>query len=289
MNKRFLSLMAAGAITVSLIAPSAVNAAGVTMEDATTVAEQKTGDKSGIFDTGTPDASNPNGNTDQNTAGPKITVKKDKFLVMKGEPFDFATELGLKIVDETDGDITSQLKIPSIDTSKAGTLKKTVKAVNTKGEVSTLDLIINIVDVADSVDLADKSELDSYDLSKLVTGDTTGLTLAVKSVAEDGKSFVLTITDGTNALEKTVTLTGAEGSDKAEGEEQEKEDATEGEEQQGEDTTQGEQQGDATQGETNTGNDGNATLPQTGAVATGVGGVGALTTLAGFMKFRKRR
>lgn len=291
MNKKFLSLMSAGVITVSLVAPTAVNAAGVTMEDASTVSEQKTGDKSGIFDTGTPDAANPNGNGDSTTAGPKISVKKDKFLVLKGDKFDFATELGLKIVDETEGDITSQLKIPTIDTSKAGTIKKTVKAVNSKGEVSTLDIVINIVDVVESADIKDKTELDKFDLSKLINGDSSGLTLAVKSIAEDGKSFVLTITDGTNAIEKTIAMsgTGTSTEEDTNKEEQEGTDTDTNKEEGTEETEgtdqQGTQQG-TTGGSTNTG--GGAALPQTGAVATGIGGIGGLTALAAFLKFRRK-
>lgn len=284
--------MAAGVITVSLVAPTAMNAANVSMEDGQSVTTEQRAGGSGIFDTGTPDASNPNGNGDSTTAGPKISVKKDKFLVLKGDKFDFETELGLKIVDETEGDITSQLKVPAIETSKAGTIKKTVKAVNSKGEVSTLDIVINIVDVVESADIKDKSELDKFDLSKLINGDTSGLTLAVKSVAEDGKSFVLTITDGTNAIEKTVTMTGT-GS--ATGEETGKEEGTDqgttenpgteetDKEQPGEESTE---QGGTQAGGTTGG--GGASLPQTGAVATGIGGIGGLTALAAFLKFKRK-
>ena len=256
---------------------------------------------SGIFDTNSPDASNPNGNGDENTAGPKITVKKDKFLVLKGAEFDFTSELGLKIVDETDGDITGQLKIPTIDTSKADTLKKTVKAVNSKGEVSTLDLIINVVGVKDSLSLANPSELDTFDLGKLIEGDPSGLTLAVKKVAEDGSAFTLTITDGTNAVEKEVKLTSNGETPK---EEETDKPATDGEQsetnkEEGTDTpsaNDGETPKPAPGTNTQTppannggGGSGNATLPQTGAVATGIGGVGLLTAGAAFLRHRSRK
>ena len=145
--------------------------------------------------------------------------------------------------------------------------------------MSTLDLVINIVDVADSADVANKEELAGFDLNKLLTGDSAGLTLAVKTVAEDGKSFVLSITDGTNALEKTVTMTGAEGTTEGE--------ATPEGETTGEETT--EETAPVEEEQTTTPvEEGTATLPQTGAVATGIGGVGAVTALAAFMKFRRR-
>lgn len=299
MNKRILSLMAAGMVTVSIAIPAKVNAAPQVSMGDTQIETSSREHNSGIFDTNSPDASNPNGNGDQNTAGPKITVKKDKFLVLKGAEFDFASELGLKIVDETDGDITGQLKIPAIDTSKADTLKKTVKAVNSKGEVSTLDLIINVVGVKDSLSLANPSELDTFDLGKLIEGDPSGLTLAVKKVAEDGSAFTLTITDGTNAVEKEVKLNSNGETPNEEGTDKPVTDGEQSEENKQEDTdTPSENNGGTpnpapgTNTQTppaNNGGSGNATLPQTGAVATGIGSVGLLTAGAAFLRHRSRK
>lgn len=299
MNKRILSLMAAGIVTVSIAIPAKVNAAPQVSMGDTQIETSSREHNSGIFDTNSPDASNPNGNGDQNTAGPKITVKKDKFLVLKGAEFDFASELGLKIVDETDGDITGQLKIPAIDTSKADTLKKTVKAVNSKGEVSTLDLIINVVSVKDSLSLANPSELDTFDLGKLIEGDPSGLTLAVKKVAEDGSAFTLTITDGTNAVEKEVKLNSNGETPNEEGTDKPVTDGEQSEENKQEDTdTPSENNGGTpnpapgTNTQTppaNNGGSGNATLPQTGAVATGIGSVGLLTVGAAFLRHRSRK
>ncbi len=346
MNKRILSLMAAGIVTVSIAIPAKVNAAPQVSMGDTQIETSSREHNSGIFDTNSPDASNPNGNGDQNTAGPKITVKKDKFLVLKGAEFDFASELGLKIVDETDGDITGQLKIPAIDTSKADTLKKTVKAVNSKGddfaselglkivdetdgditgqlkipaidtskadtlkktvkavnskgEVSTLDLIINVVGVKDSLSLANPSELDTFDLGKLIEGDPSGLTLAVKKVAEDGSAFTLTITDGTNAVEKEVKLNSNGETPNEEGTDKPVTDGEQSEEnkQEGTDTPSENNEGTpnpapGTNTQTppaNNGGSGNATLPQTGAVATGIGSVGLLTAGAAFLRHRSRK
>lgn len=315
MNKRFVKLLGAGILTVTMIAPVALNAAQpmASMEDSSASPNlsrdvtMDTKHSSGIFDTNSPDAENPNGNGDQQ-AGPKISVKKDKFLLKKGASFDFATELGLSIVDATDGDITSQLKIPSIDTSKATTMKKTVKAVNSKGEVSTLEIVIRVVDVKSELELKDAKELDTYDLSKLVN-DASGLTLAVKSIADDKSSFVVTITDGANTMEQTVALktgTTDEGTGKPDGDQTGKpdgetpkpeEDSTpkpEGETPKPEEDGTGKPDDETTKPPTNNGSgngtgNGGASLPETGAVASGLGLSALIAGGAGAVYFKKRR
>lgn len=142
-----------------------------------------------------------------NQAGPVITVSKMKFLLEVGQKFDFAKELGLKITDAKDGDITKQVKIPEIKTDKVNKFTFTIKATDSKGLTATKDITINVIKIADNVKLNNIEDIKTYDLNKLITGNTQGLTTSLASVSDKDNNFVLKVSDGVNTISKTVKVT----------------------------------------------------------------------------------
>lgn len=311
MNKKLAAFLVTGLVTISTSGVIAhAETPGASMDDSkpAVTKQTKANQESGIFNTDSPEAENPNAGGDTQ-AGPTIKVKKDKFLVEKGSNFDFAKELGLSIVDEKDGDMTNHIKVPTIPTDKTGRISKTIKAVNSKGEISTKNIIINIVEVAGETSVASMDDVKKMDFSKLVKGDVSGLTIALKSTDEANKTMVITVSDGVNTLDKTVKLNvdgsvkpeegkdpnqkPAEGTDvtkPADGE-------NKGEQTEGKDQTTGEtakpDANDATPNGTatpSTGGSSQSGLPQTGAVASG-GLIGLITAGVGggAVYFKKRR
>ena len=310
MNKKLAAFLVTGLITVGASGVVAhAETPGASMDDSKPAVTKQTNteEKSGIFNSDSPEAENPNAGGDTQ-AGPTIKVKKDKFLVEKGSNFDFAKELGLSIVDEKDGDMTNHIKVPTIPTDKTGRISKTIKAVNSKGEISTKNIVINIVEVAGEASVASMDDVKKMDFSKLVQGDVSGLTIALKSTDEANKTMIITVSDGVNTLDKTVKLNvdgsvkpeeGKDPSQKPE-EGQDTNKTAEGENSESKDQATGENTktdaDDATpSGVTKPSNGGSATggsgLPQTGVVPAGGGILGVLAAGlgGGTYWFKKRR
>ncbi|GAA0101562.1 hypothetical protein UT300012_22770 [Paraclostridium bifermentans] len=303
MNKKLAAFLVTGLITMSTSGVIAhAESPGASMDDSKPAVTKQTkiNQESGIFNTDSPEASNPNAGGDTQ-AGPTIKVKKDKFLVEKGSNFDFAKELGLSIVDEKDGDMTDHIKVPTIPTDKVGRISKTVKAVNSKGEVSTKDIVVNVIEVEGETSVASMDDVKKMDFSKLVKGDVSGLTIALKSTDEANKTMTVTISDGVNTIDKTVKLTVDGSATPEEGKDPNQkpaEDNTTGdttgkdETAKPEDTTTGEQVKPNDNGATaNAGSGGSSSgLPQTGAVAsTGLVGLVAAGVGGGTYYFKKRK
>lgn len=298
MNKKLAAYLITGMISVTTTGMAFADTPTASMDDTKTAVATQKESGSGIFETGTPDAENPNaGDTN---AGPTIKVNKDKFLVEKGASFNFGKELGLTIVDETDGDMTSKIQVPEIATDKTGKISKTVKAVNSKGEISTKNIVINVVEVAKEAKVASLDDVKGMDFSKLVTGDVSSLTIALKSTDAAKKTMTITVSDGVNTIDKTIALVvnGETGTDTDTGKDPGKEEGKE------EDKTEGEGDKTPTDGAEDTNTDkkpegdgsGNGTgngstgLPETGAIAS-TGLVGLLAAGVGggtyFLKKRK--
>lgn len=293
MNKKLATFIITGMLSVTSAGLAFADTASASMDDTQPAVTARTNDASGIFDTSAPESNNPNaGDTN---AGPTIKVNKDKFLVEKGSNFDFGKELGLSIVDTTDGDMTKKITVPDIATDKTGKISKTVKAVNSKGEISTKNIVINVVEVAKETKVASIDDVKGMDFSKLVNGDVSGLTIALKSTDAANKTMTITVSDGVNTIDKTIALvidsatageTGKEeetGKDETTAEEDKTTEGTNPEE--GTNSTGG---SNATEGSSNS-STGNSGLPQTGAVAS-TGLVGLLAAgIGGGTYFLKRR
>lgn len=208
MQKRFLKLVAAGVITVGLgTSIVTAHASEVTMEDTSGPAVSVPNAPGSVEML---DGVHTDGNANaDNMSGPKITTAKDKFLLEVGQPFNFSQALGLKIVDATDGDMTSKLKIPTISTATPQKITRTIKASNNKGETSSKVITINIIKVAKSAPVNSKAEVQGYDLDKLVTGDTSDLTISLASIDPDNHQFTIAITDGVNTLNKKIEMSSS--------------------------------------------------------------------------------
>ncbi len=282
MNKKLATFIITGMLSVTSAGLAFADTASASMDDTQPAVTARTNDASGIFDTSAPESNNPNaGDTN---AGPTIKVNKDKFLVEKGSNFDFGKELGLSIVDTTDGDMTKKITVPDIATDKTGKISKTVKAVNSKGEISTKNIVINVVEVAKETKVASIDDVKGMDFSKLVNGDVSGLTIALKSTDAANKTMTITVSDGVNTIDKTVNLI----IDGATAGEAGKEDETTAEEDKTTEGTTPEEGTNSTEGSSN-GSTGSSGLPQTGAVAS-TGLVGLLAAgIGGGTYFLKRR
>lgn len=213
MQKRFLKLLAAGVITV-VVGTGVVtaHASEVTMED-TSGPVLSVPNAPGTVEMLDGVQTDGNANAD-NMSGPKITTAKDKFLLEVGQPFNFEKALGLKIVDANDGDMTNKLKIPTISTATPQKITRTIKASNNKGETSSKVITINIIKVAKSAPVKTKAEVQGYDLDKLVTGDTSDLTISLASIDPDNHQFTIAITDGVNTLNKKIDMASSPTSSK---------------------------------------------------------------------------
>lgn len=143
-----------------------------------------------------------NGTTDNN-GGPTITASKTKFLINKGDNFDLLTSLGLKVVDATDGDITSTVPKVDIPTTSTGSINKVLKVTNKKGITSELPIQINIIDVPKSITIKSESELENYSWGDKI-GASNALTINVSDLA-DGK-VTLTVSDKVNTLDYQVEV-----------------------------------------------------------------------------------
>lgn len=143
-----------------------------------------------------------NGTTDNN-GGPTITASKTKFLINKGDNFDLLTSLGLKVVDATDGDITSTVPKVDIPTTSTGSINKVLKVTNKKGITSELPIQINIIDVPKSITIKSESELENYAWGDKI-GASNALTINVSDLA-DGK-VTLTVSDKVNTLDYQVEV-----------------------------------------------------------------------------------
>lgn len=143
-----------------------------------------------------------NGTTDNN-GGPTITASKTKFLINKGDNFDLLSSLGLKVVDATDGDITSTVPKVDIPTTSTGSINKVLKVTNKKGITSELPIQINIIDVPKSITVKSESELENYSWGNEI-GASNALTINVSDLA-DGK-VTLTVSDKVNTLDYQVAV-----------------------------------------------------------------------------------
>lgn len=201
-NTNVAKLMAMG-VAVSTFMTPAVAHADVVISDSTPVgSSQKTGSGATVTleDSKNNDTANPGGA--DVSGGPKITVKQDKFLIEKGSAFDLKNSLGLSVVDPKDGDITNKFKFTALDTSQAKTFNKVLTAKSDDGKTSTKTLVFRVIDIVDSIDVESKEALQTMDLSKVINGDTEGLTVKLGAI-KDG-SFIAKISDGTNTLEKEI-------------------------------------------------------------------------------------
>lgn len=201
-NTNIAKLMAMGVAASTFLAPAVAHADVVISDNAPMSTSQKTGNGASVTleDGKTNDLSNPGGADVSD--GPKITVKRDKFLIEKGAAFDFKSSLGLSVVDAKDGDLTSKFKFPALDTSQAKSFTKTITAKNSEGKTSTKTLVFRIIDVVDSIDVESKEALQTMDLSKVISGDTEGLTVKLGAIKDN--SFIAKISDGTNTIEKEI-------------------------------------------------------------------------------------
>ena len=204
-NTNIAKLMAMGVAASTFLTPAVAHADVVISDNAPMSTSQKTGNGASVTleDGKTNDLANPGGADVSD--GPKITVKRDKFLIEKGAAFDFKNSLGLSVVDAKDGDLTSKFQFPALDTSQAKSFTKTITAKNSEGKTSTKTLVFRIIDVVNSIDVESKEALQTMDLSKVISGDTEGLTVKLGAIKDD--SFVAKISDGTNTIEKEIKFT----------------------------------------------------------------------------------
>lgn len=207
-NARIAKLMAMGVTMTTFMSPVVAHADVVISEDQS-LHSQKTSSGSSVtlVDGVSNDLSNPGGA--DVSKGPKITVKQDKFLLEKGANFDLVKALGLSVVDSKDGDITDEFKFKPVDTSVAKSFTRSIKAENSAHEVSTKTIVFRIVDIVDSIEIESVEALQTMDLSKVISGDTQGLTVKLGAI-KDG-SFIAKISDGTNTLEKEIKYNVKQG------------------------------------------------------------------------------
>lgn len=209
MNNTYVAkLMAMGVAASTFMTPIVAHADVVITDGAPISSSQKTGGATVTLEDGkTNDLSNPGGA--DVSEGPKITVKQDKFLIEKGASFDLKSSLGLSVVDAKDGDITDKFPFPPIDTSKSSNFTKVIKAENSEHKKSTKTLVFRVVDIAKAIDVESKEALQTMDLSKVVNGDSQGLTVKLGTIKDN--SFTATISDGTNTIEKEIGYTVKQG------------------------------------------------------------------------------
>ena len=194
-----------------------------------------------------------NGTTDNN-GGPTITASKTKFLINKGDNFDLLTSLGLKVVDATDGDITSTVPKVDIPTTSTGSINKVLKVTNKKGITSELPIQINIIDVPKSITIKSESELENYSWGDKI-GASNALTINVSDLT-DGK-VTLTVSDKVNTLDYQVEVNvkNADNSNTGTDTDTDKDPDTDTDTDTGNDTDTDTDTGNDTDTDTDTGND----------------------------------
>lgn len=134
---------------------------------------------------------------------PVITVKASSFILKTGEGvFNLTDALGLNIQDTKDGDITSTVVLPTIDTSKPVKKSYDIKATNSKGVSATKRITVNILGVTDLVHVTSFKDISAYDLKNLVNGDVTECTMTAMDLNESANAFTLEIKDKVDGLLK---------------------------------------------------------------------------------------
>ena len=287
MNKNVSKLLAMGVVATSLVVPTAVSADTIAMADGNLNAKTATsaGGTVTLEEVKDADLNNPNGSDVQD--GPKITVKKDKFLILKGSNFDFLKETELNVTDPKEGNLTSKLGNPKIDTSVAKTFTRALTATNKDNKKSTKTLTFRIIDVKPSIDVESKEALQTMDLSQVIEGDKTGLTTKLHEIKDD--SFVVKVSDGTNEIFKEVKYnvkTPSTGKEEAAPEGTTTEGTAEGTTAEGttDSTADGENVTEDASGEVTSGT---SDLPKTGAVtSTVLPALGVLGTAGALIKRR---
>lgn len=293
MNTNVAKLMAMSVAATTFLTPAVAHADVVISNGASLGTQQSTdGGASVTFGDGnTNDLSNPGGADVSN--GPKITVKQDKFLIEKGSNFDFKNSLGLSVVDRKDGDLTAKFQFPKLDTSEAKSFTKTITAKNTAGKVSTKTLVFRIVDVVDSLEIESVEALQTMDLSKVISGDTDGLTVKLGAIKDS--SFIAKISDGTNTIEKEIKFNVKQGSTGKPDTTPEDGTATDPKPEEnttpeGDTTTLGDGTTTPTEGNssTTTSSENPSALPQTGVASATAGVATGLAAISGIILKKKR-
>lgn len=178
MNRKILSLLMASALTVSTSITTFAAPA------------EPTGDKPATEQTG----------------GPVIKVKQSAFLVQVGQKFDLSKSLGLEVTDPTDGNITDQVKLPAVPTDKVNKFTIKIPVTDSKGLQAEKTITVNVIEIAKTMKLDKMSDLQKYDLKKLITGNLEGLTVTATNINNDKGSFDLVVSDGTNKLTQPITV-----------------------------------------------------------------------------------
>lgn len=292
MNTRVAKIMAMSVAATTLLTPASAYADVVISDETSLSSQQSSGGATVTFDEGkTNDLSNPGGADVSN--GPKITVKQDKFLIEKGADFDLKNSLGLSIVDRKEGDITHKFQVSKLDTSKAKSFTKTLTAKTADGKVSTKTLVFRIVDIVDSLDIESVEALQTMDLSKVISGDTDGLTVKLGAI-KDG-SFIAKVSDGTNTLEKEIKFNVKQGTTgKPNGEETQNPKPEETSKPEDNTTTLGDGSttpstgGDTSTSTSSAGDSNPSALPQTGVASATAGVATGLAAISGLLLRKKR-
>lgn len=141
----------------------------------------------------------------EQAGGPVIKVKQTAFLVQVGQKFDLAKSLGLEVTDPTDGNITDKVKLPEVPTDKVNKFTIKIPVTDSKGLKAEKTITVNVIEIAKTVKLDKMSDLEKYDLKKLVKGNLEGLTVTATNVNNDKGTFDLVVSDGTDKITQPVT------------------------------------------------------------------------------------
>lgn len=142
---------------------------------------------------------------------PVITVGSNKFLVEKGTSFDLKSKLGLTVQDDHDGNITSQVPVPKVDTSQVGLQTIELSATDSGGLNSTQRVTVNVIEIEQTAKFDRFSAVSNCTPSSYVNGNKTGLTITLGTLYEDKSCFQINISDGSNTIQKLITATDYQG------------------------------------------------------------------------------
>lgn len=142
---------------------------------------------------------------------PVIKVSKEKFLIEKGSAFDLAKELALSIIDDVDNDLTSQVKIPTIDTEQVGLSTFNITATDKAGNKSELAVKINVISFLESKTFENFDQVKDVEAAELVNGNKKDLTISVENINAENSTFDVAVSDGVNKITKTIKATDKDG------------------------------------------------------------------------------
>ena len=138
---------------------------------------------------------------------PQIEVAADDFIVEQNSKFDLAKALQLKVTDETDGDITSEVTLPEIDYSKLGQQSFNIRVTDSSNLDANKQIDLTVIGIKAPVYVPKFSEIDSMDFNNLIEDPSGTVKATLKSKDDANNKIVIDITNQAGGkLEKTIDV-----------------------------------------------------------------------------------